>query len=63
MTREECIALLAQDMTEAIDLDALIDFYYESTQFWLDSLDDKALVTEYEDWFAPDTPITLKENS
>ena len=51
MSRDELIEKLAQDMTECIDLDALIEFYYESTVHYLDSLDDKALAEEYRERF------------
>lgn len=61
MTREEVIESLSQDMTESADLDTVIDFYYESMQKWLDTLNDEELVQEYFDWFTPDAPIEIKE--
>lgn len=61
MTRDQCIETLAQDMTESLDMDALIEFYYESTLVFLGALEDEALVTEYEEWFEPDAPIVLEE--
>jgi hypothetical protein len=51
MTRDELIEAVAQDMTECIDLDALVEFYYESTVHYLDSLDDDALAEEYKERF------------
>lgn len=51
MTRDELIEKLAQDMTESLDMDALIEFYYESTTGFLDAMDDEDLLTEYNEWF------------
>lgn len=51
MTRDELIEKLAQDMTESLDMDALIDFYYESTVCFLDALEEEALLVEYNEWF------------
>jgi hypothetical protein len=57
MTRDELIEAVAQDMTESIDLDSLIEFYYESTVHFLDSLEDEALTEEYRERF--DEEVTL----
>jgi hypothetical protein len=57
MTRDELIEAVAQDMTESIDLDSLIEFYYESTVHFLDSLDDDDLAEEYRERF--DEEVTL----
>lgn len=62
MTRDELVAHLAQNMTEAIDMDALIEFYHESTTCFLDALDDEALAVEYNEWFElEDTPVVIEE--
>jgi hypothetical protein len=61
MTRDEVIKNLSQDMTECADLDTVVDFYFESMQSWLDTLNEEELIHEYEEWFSPDAPIKIEE--
>jgi len=55
VTRDELIEKLAQDMTESVDLDSLVEFYYESTTCFLDALEEEALLVEYNEWFEEET--------
>lgn len=60
--RAELIDVLADKMTDAMDMESLLQYYYEGTVDFLSDLSDEDLVNEAEGWEIPVSEYGYQED-